>query len=53
MKMQPVTILLLLFLALISNRLWAQENLISNVVFNVDSQKVNVYYDLDVYGHEV
>lgn len=47
MKMQPVTILLLLFLALISNRLWAQENLISNVVFNVDSQKVNVYYDLD------
>ncbi len=46
MKMLPVTIFLALLVSFTANRLWAQENLISNVVFNVDSQKVSVYYDL-------
>ncbi len=47
MKILPVTILLALLLNLPSNRLWAQESLVSNIAFNVDSQKVNVFYDLD------
>lgn len=46
MKMLPVTIFLALLVSFTANRVWAQENLISNVVFNVDSQKVSVYYDL-------
>lgn len=45
MKMFPVYMFLLL-LIFSGSLLWAQENLVSNVVFSVDSQKVSVYYDL-------
>jgi len=46
MKMFPVIILFIILMSNITNRLLAQDNVISNVVFSVVSQKVSVFYDL-------